>query len=120
MPPKLNIPRAVKVKSASVVLRLCKGVIVDPDSGCWIWQGCKDQKGYGQIKVDGKACWVHRIAYAAFKGPIPRGMQIDHKCGCTSCINPDCLEVVTNQENTRRRDARRRAAAKLNESDVPF
>jgi hypothetical protein len=46
-------------------------------------------------------------------GPIPSGMQIDHLCRNTLCVNPDHMEVVTNAEN-----GRRGAGAKLTWDDV--
>jgi hypothetical protein len=45
---------------------------------------------------------AHRVTYALVKGPIPAGLQLDHLCRNTSCVNPNHLEAVTTRENTMR------------------
>lgn len=78
----------------------------DPD-GCWLWRGSKDAKGYGAIRVSPLVCArAHRVSYELMIGPIPEGLQLDHLCFNTSCVNPAHLEPVTNAENMRRRGAR--------------
>ena len=86
------------------------------EAGCWIWGGALNPvNGYGQIPVNRRAQVVHRVAYEAFVGPIPDGLEIDHVChsqdeGCPGglgcphrpCCNPDHLEAVTKLENNRR------------------
>jgi hypothetical protein len=46
---------------------------------------------------------IHRKHYEQFKGPIPDGLEIDHTCRNTRCVNPEHLEAVTHAENLRRR-----------------
>ena len=41
----------------------------------------------------------HRFAFIALGGDIPKGLEPDHLCRIHSCINPDCIEVVTKKEN---------------------
>ena len=69
---------------------------------CWTWMGAKTAKGYGQIWVDGKSDYAHRISFEMHKGPIPDGLEIDHLCENPSCVNPGHLEAVTHAENIRR------------------
>jgi hypothetical protein len=33
-------------------------------------------------------------------GPIPRGLQLHHRCQSKSCVNPDHLEVVSPRDHT--------------------
>jgi hypothetical protein len=84
--------------------RLLSKVNVD-DKGCWLWTGCIHKNGYGAIGLPGKP-WrkhlAHRVAYELFRGPIPAGLELDHRCRVLRCINPSHLEVVTASENTRR------------------
>ncbi|WP_084340476.1 HNH endonuclease signature motif containing protein [Ectopseudomonas oleovorans] len=81
------------------------------DSGCWLWTGHIDHKGYGVFGVTSKQLWkAHRYSYARHVGPIPEGMQLDHLCRVRHCVNPKHLEPVTNQENTVRGNAAREKA----------
>lgn len=72
------------------------------EEGCREWLLTPNVRGYGKIKVKNKTVLVHRFAYELFKGPIPRGKTIDHPCFNKLCINPNHLEAVTLQENSRR------------------
>lgn len=75
--------------------------ILKTASGCWEWQGARDPRGYGRTHhfPDGKkrSCGaVHRIVWEALRGPIPKGMVIDHiACRNPPCCNPEHLRVVT-------------------------
>ena len=74
-------------------------VVKDP-SGCWLWTGATGPKGYGTIGIgDRRTQRVHRFSYERAKGPIPKGLQLDHLCRVRNCVNPDHLEPVTNREN---------------------
>lgn len=83
-------------------------------AGCWVWERAVDRDGYG-ITGTPKRDSAHRAAYLAFKGPIAAGAVIDHRCHTDDhhclggsdcqhrrCVNPDHLELVTPDENTRR------------------
>lgn len=76
--------------------------VPEPNSGCWLWDAAITSDGYGFFGVGGKMKYAHRISYEAHKGPIPIGLVIDHLCSVPCCVNPDHLEVVTQQENSRR------------------
>ncbi|MEV7034630.1 HNH endonuclease signature motif containing protein [Streptomyces sp. NPDC093272] len=41
--------------------------------------------------------------YEQHVGPIPAGMELDHLCFVTMCVNPTHMEPVTPEENLRRR-----------------
>lgn len=73
---------------------------------CWNWNLCKNKDGYGVFRPDNKAAWrTHRLVYTLFYGPIPEGMVIDHLCYNRKCCNPEHLDCVSSQENTRRATA---------------
>lgn len=82
------------------------------ESGCWEWQGslCNGYGSWSRNKVRMKA---HRAVYEMYRGQIPEGMDLDHLCRNTKCVNPDHLEPVTEAENTRRG-----LSAKLSVDDV--
>lgn len=69
---------------------------------CWNWHGTINARGYGVINDNGKNALAHRWGYEALIGPIPEGLQLDHLCMVTNCVNPAHLEPVTNAENHRR------------------
>lgn len=80
---------------------------VPGEGGCWRWTWSKQTNGYGQWRLNGPLVLAHHIAYVLHKGPIPDGLQLDHKCEQRDCVNPDHLEAVTAQENIRRIRMRR-------------
>lgn len=55
--------------------------------------------GYGRVCADGSPQWAHRVSYVAFVGPIPKGLEIDHRCHQRSCVNPQHLRAVTHAVN---------------------
>lgn len=73
------------------------------ESGCWDWVGCT-QKGYGALSVGGKQLRAFRVLYERIHGPIPKGLELDHKCRNIRCVNPDHMEPVTHGENLARGD----------------
>lgn len=85
--------------------RLWEKSIYNAQTGCWIWQGAMNSEGYGQIRVEGKTLYAHRVAYESFYGPIPTDLIIDHLCRNRACINPWHMELVTNLENIQRGEA---------------
>lgn len=74
-------------------------------SRCWRWEW--KTKGYPMVYTGPKRGIVaYRFAYRLFKGEIPKGACIMHRCDNKQCTNPDHLELGTNGENVR--DAHRR------------
>ena len=72
----------------------------EPNTGCWLWIGRTDRKGYGRFSARGiKPAWAHRAAWEFYRGPIPHRMQLDHVCRVHSCVNPDHLRIVTLVQN---------------------
>lgn len=84
-------------------------VKVDRSDGCWLWTGALDHAGYGRVGVGkGRTKLAHRVAYELAVGPIPdETPHLDHLCRNTSCVRPDHLEPVTQEENNRREAAAR-------------
>lgn len=72
------------------------------ENGCWVWNGAKSPLGYGRVSRDGRWQEAHRVVYEDLRGPIPKGLSLDHLCRNPSCVNPDHLEPVTHRENLRR------------------
>lgn len=69
---------------------------------CWIWQMGLSKEGYGRashLKSKGLSALTHIATYMLLKGPVPEGLELDHLCRVTACMNPDHLEPVTHHEN---------------------
>lgn len=86
--------------SAPVHHRILARIHAHP-GGCWIWAVGKSN-GYGRLFHQGQTRSAHRLAYEAWVGPIPDGLEIDHLCRVKSCVKPCHLEPVTHTENMRR------------------
>jgi HNH endonuclease len=81
---------------------------VDKSNDCWNWTGAKNRKGYGSFSKYGQySPMAHRTSWMIMCGSIPTGLQLDHLCRNTSCVNPDHLEPVTSRENMDRAKAAR-------------
>lgn len=89
---------------------LLRRSVPEPNSGCWLWmEGCSGD-GYGAVNIRRKVHKAHRLSYMVFKGPVPDGMNLLHKCDNRLCINPDHLMVGTLAENNWDRDRKGRTA----------
>ena len=113
-----GLPSVDAVKSAGKIMDLFTlfkdRYTIDPITGCWLWQGARNNKGYGVIRHKGRNQYVHRVSYQRFKGFIPKKLELDHLChkgtSCTVwkdcphrfCINPDHLQPVTHLINMKR------------------
>ena len=98
-------PLRVKARAGTPIAdRIALRAKLDESTGCILWQGAKNPKGYGSIQVRGRAVDVHRVAYEEAHGPIPDGMMVDHRCYSRSCVNTQHMRVVTRAQNGQNRD----------------
>ena len=65
---------------------------------CIEWDGPRTQKGYGWVR---RHVYAHRDAWAKAHGPIPKGLEVRHKCDNPPCINIEHLEIGTRADNMR-------------------
>lgn len=71
---------------------------VQKSEDCWVWTGYVEG-GYGRLSFNGEQIMAHRFSFEIHKKKIPIGMQVDHLCCNTRCVNPEHLEAVTSKEN---------------------
>lgn len=83
--------------------RFWSKVRVNPETDCWEWTASRLPAGYGRFSVNRKMTTAHRVSYAAAHGPIPAGMEIDHRCYERSCVNPEHLRAATDKQNQENR-----------------
>lgn len=76
---------------------------IEAGDDCWLWQGPPNGSGYGTFRIAGRTIGAHVMAVIFDGREVPEGMEVDHLCFTPLCVRPDHLEVVTHDENQRRR-----------------
>ena len=68
--------------------------------GCWVWTAAAVPNStgrlfYGRFYIGGHAYLAHRVSWRIFHGAILDGLQLDHRCHNTLCVNPAHLHLVS-------------------------
>ena len=107
--PKLKYYRPIIVTPEFVVRFELKVVRDDcMPNGCHIWTASVNHKGYGTVGFNGKTYRAHRVSYTIYKGQIPDGLQVCHRCDNPPCVNPAHLFLGTQSDNEKDKIAKGR------------
>ena len=71
---------------------------------CWLWTGGNNER-YGVFfaggdRTRGKVL-AHKWSFEHHFGPVPEGLEVNHRCEVTLCVRPDHLEELTPRDNVR-------------------
>jgi hypothetical protein len=85
------------VTAPSGIARFDSKIQVNESTGCWLWTGATNDKGYAVIRIDGYLHRAHRVLFDVLVFPPPD--TLDHLCRTHHCVNPDHLDPVTRGVN---------------------
>ncbi len=71
---------------------------VDITDDCWLWKASKAGSGYGQFRFRHKQLGAHRFSWWMYKNKYPDSF-VRHTCHNKTCVNPDHLQLGTQQDN---------------------
>lgn len=84
------------------------------ETGCWEWTRARHKYGYGELRSGKSGVRASRVAYQLWKGEIPHGMCVCHRCDNPPCCNPEHLFLGTHADNIRDASRKERLSSKLN------
>lgn len=78
------------------VLERLQKYVVDLETGCWVWTGALNSKGYARISVRNNRQWdlAYKVMYETLIGPVPEGRHLHHVCENRACVRPDGEHVT--------------------------
>jgi hypothetical protein len=87
------------------IKRYLKSYVHENASGCWMWYGALNTRGYGTCHWGGWQWLAHRLSYIAHN-PWCQGnlddLYLHHEYKNECCINPEHLKPMTPWEHIKR------------------
>lgn len=91
-----------------VLERIALWSMPEPNSGCTIWFGSLDEKGYGNLTLGKRTRKAHQVVYEEFYGPVPEGCEVTHSCDVRCCVNELHLVAQSHAANMAESSERKR------------
>lgn len=66
--------------------RIAEAIVVDVETGCWIWQHSFTSAGRGQVHWNGRNSLAYRTVFLLTFGWLPP--MLHHRCERPACVNP--------------------------------
>lgn len=105
---------------ASAAERFEDKYIPEPNSGCWIWIGAVDERGYARMFYEGRNAKASHVSWFLNNATPIGGNYLCHRCDNPCCVNPNHLFLGTGKDNAMDMAKKGRIPhAKLRPSDIP-
>jgi hypothetical protein len=94
---------------AAIPRRIADKLVPEPNTGCLLWEGATNEKGYGLVWFEGRKRRLIRVLFKIYRGRWPRSdREVLHRCDTPACGAEKCLREGTTRQNARDRQAKGR------------